>query len=116
MSARRHGFRTSTLLSSIAQQDARLYLDPVRECYEAYVIYNFYAYLMNFLEVGGSRAGDASTEARWQRTLSRARHAGRLASCARARIEHTQTHKQAKHTSKQPNKVIHTYARAHAHT
>jgi hypothetical protein len=33
-------------------QDARLYLDPVRECYEAYVIYNFYAYLTNFLEVG----------------------------------------------------------------
>lgn len=32
-------------------QDARLYLDPVRECYEAYVIYNFYAYLVNFLEV-----------------------------------------------------------------
>ncbi|KAI8468436.1 MAG: organic solute transporter Ostalpha-domain-containing protein [Monoraphidium minutum] len=31
-------------------KDARLYLDPVRECYEAYVIYNFYAYLMNFLE------------------------------------------------------------------
>ncbi len=35
-------------------KDARLYLDPVRECYEAYVIYNFYAYLMNFLEVGSS--------------------------------------------------------------
>lgn len=31
-------------------QDARLWLDPIRECYEAYVIYNFYAYLMNFLE------------------------------------------------------------------
>lgn len=31
-------------------KDARIYLDPIRECYEAYVIYNFYAYLMNFLE------------------------------------------------------------------
>jgi hypothetical protein len=31
-------------------KDARGYLDPIRECYEAYVIYNFYAYLMNFLE------------------------------------------------------------------
>lgn len=30
--------------------DARGYLDPIRECYEAYVIYNFYAYLMNYLE------------------------------------------------------------------
>jgi hypothetical protein len=29
---------------------ARAYLDPIREIYEAYVIYNFYAYLMNFLE------------------------------------------------------------------
>jgi hypothetical protein len=27
-------------------QAAREYLDPIRECYEAYVIYNFYAYLM----------------------------------------------------------------------
>lgn len=32
-------------------KDARGYLDPVREIYEAYVIYNFYAYLMNYLEV-----------------------------------------------------------------
>lgn len=31
-------------------KDARAYLDPIREIYEAYVIYNFYAYLMNFLE------------------------------------------------------------------
>lgn len=31
-------------------KDARGYLDPVREIYEAYVIYNFYAYLMNYLE------------------------------------------------------------------
>lgn len=31
-------------------KDARAYLDPVREIYEAYVIYNFYAYLMNYLE------------------------------------------------------------------
>lgn len=34
------------------KKDARLYLDPVRECYEAYVIYSFYAYLTGFLEVG----------------------------------------------------------------
>lgn len=27
-------------------RDAREYLDPVRECYEAYVIWNFFAYLM----------------------------------------------------------------------
>jgi len=31
-------------------KDARGYLDPVREIYEAYVIYNFYAYLTNYLE------------------------------------------------------------------
>jgi len=31
-------------------RDAREYLDPVRECYEAFVIYNFYAYLMQYLE------------------------------------------------------------------
>jgi hypothetical protein len=27
-------------------RSAREYLDPIRECYEAYVIYNFFAYLM----------------------------------------------------------------------
>ncbi|KAF8072632.1 hypothetical protein HT031_000292 [Scenedesmus sp. PABB004] len=31
-------------------KDARAYLDPVREIYEAYVIYNFYTYLTNYLE------------------------------------------------------------------
>ncbi|GAX79883.1 hypothetical protein CEUSTIGMA_g7323.t1 [Chlamydomonas eustigma] len=31
-------------------RDAREYIDPIRECYEAYVIYNFYAYLMAYLE------------------------------------------------------------------
>jgi hypothetical protein len=30
--------------------DARVYLDPVRECYEAYAIYSFYAFLVSFLE------------------------------------------------------------------
>ena len=57
---------TSRLLSpthantpqSTNDQDARLYLDPVRECYEAYVIYSFYAYLMSFLEVGGDCLGE----------------------------------------------------------
>jgi hypothetical protein len=36
-------------------KDARIYLDPIRECYEAYVIYNFFAYLLSYLEdeVGG---------------------------------------------------------------
>ncbi|KAJ8297755.1 hypothetical protein KUTeg_024286 [Tegillarca granosa] len=29
--------------------EAAIYLDTVRECYEAYVIYNFLAYLLNFL-------------------------------------------------------------------
>lgn len=46
--AQPHAPRTPTPIP----KDARLYLDPVRECYEAYVIYNFYAYLTNFLEVG----------------------------------------------------------------
>jgi Organic solute transporter Ostalpha len=32
--------------------DARLYLDPIRECYEAFVIYNFYMFLIAYLEVG----------------------------------------------------------------
>lgn len=30
-------------------KDAALYLDTFRECYEAYVVYNFMAYLRNFL-------------------------------------------------------------------
>eukprot|EP01025_Chloroclados_australasicus_P041359 TRINITY_DN4377_c0_g2_i1.p1 TRINITY_DN4377_c0_g2~~TRINITY_DN4377_c0_g2_i1.p1 ORF type:complete len:371 (-),score=21.88 TRINITY_DN4377_c0_g2_i1:168-1280(-) len=30
--------------------EARFYLDPIREIYEAYVIYNFYMYLIHFLE------------------------------------------------------------------
>ncbi|MEW5307253.1 MAG: hypothetical protein WDW36_009661 [Sanguina aurantia] len=30
--------------------DAREWLHPLRECYEAYVIYNFFAYLMAYLE------------------------------------------------------------------
>jgi len=32
-------------------QAAREYLDPIRECYEAFVIYNFYAFLMNYFEM-----------------------------------------------------------------
>eukprot|EP00955_Chlamydomonas_euryale_P007014 74520-Chlamydomonas_euryale.AAC.1 len=31
---------------SYCPQAAREYLDPIRECYEAFVIYNFYAFLM----------------------------------------------------------------------
>ena len=31
--------------------NARLYLDPIRECYEAFVIYNFYMFLVAYLEV-----------------------------------------------------------------
>ena len=31
-------------------KDARFYIDPVRECYEAFVIYNFYMYLVTYLE------------------------------------------------------------------
>ena len=30
--------------------EAAVYLDIVRECYEAYVLYNFLCYLLNFLE------------------------------------------------------------------
>jgi len=31
--------------------NARLFLDPIRECYEAFVIYNFYMFLIAYLEV-----------------------------------------------------------------
>jgi hypothetical protein len=31
-------------------KDAAFYLDPVRECYEAFVIYNFYMYLVAYLD------------------------------------------------------------------
>mmetsp|Transcript_17910 Transcript_17910/g.53931 ORF Transcript_17910/g.53931 Transcript_17910/m.53931 type:complete len:416 (+) Transcript_17910:871-2118(+) len=30
--------------------NARIYLDPIRECYEAFVIYNFYMFLIAYLE------------------------------------------------------------------
>lgn len=32
-----------------AAQGCRLYLDTLRECYEAYVIYNFFMYLLAYL-------------------------------------------------------------------
>jgi hypothetical protein len=31
-------------------KDASFYIDPIRECYEAFVIYNFYMYLVTYLE------------------------------------------------------------------
>jgi hypothetical protein len=31
-------------------QDSRVYFDTIRECYEAYVIYNFFMYLLAYLE------------------------------------------------------------------
>lgn len=31
-------------------KDASFYIDPVRECYESFVIYNFYMYLVTYLE------------------------------------------------------------------
>lgn len=38
--------------------NAEVYLNPLRECYEAYTIYNFYSYLVAFLE---SEVGDIGT-------------------------------------------------------
>ena len=35
---------------SLRFKEARFYIDPVRECYEAFVIYNFYMYLVAYLE------------------------------------------------------------------
>ena len=32
------------------EQGTALYLDVIRECYEAYVIYNFFMYLVAYLE------------------------------------------------------------------
>ncbi|KDD73924.1 organic solute transporter Ostalpha [Helicosporidium sp. ATCC 50920] len=50
--------------------DARFFLDPLRECYEAFVIYNFYAYLMAYLEdefgdVDAYYAGKPQVEHLW---------------------------------------------------
>lgn len=35
---------------SLRFKDAAFYIDPVRECYEAFVIYNFFMYLVAYLE------------------------------------------------------------------
>lgn len=35
---------------SLRFKEARFYIDPIRECYEAFVIYNFYCYLVAYLE------------------------------------------------------------------
>ena len=40
------------MLFSGAQQ-AQIYLDTARECYEAFVIYNFFMYLLAYLEEVG---------------------------------------------------------------
>lgn len=36
--------------ASLRFKDAAFYIDPVRECYEAFVIYNFFMYLVVYLE------------------------------------------------------------------
>ena len=43
---------------SLRFSDARIYIDPLRECYEAFVIYNFYCYLLAYLE---EEYGDVDT-------------------------------------------------------
>ena len=45
--------------------EARLYLDPIRECYEAFVIYNFYMFLIAYLEVLLRRAPLAWSHILW---------------------------------------------------
>ncbi|KAG7672685.1 hypothetical protein Ndes2526B_g08786 [Nannochloris sp. 'desiccata'] len=35
---------------SLRFKEARFYIDPIRECYEAFVIYNFFMYLVAYLE------------------------------------------------------------------
>lgn len=41
---------------------AAIYLDTIRECYEAYVIYNFMAYLLQYLENEGKLDDFSSRE------------------------------------------------------
>jgi len=43
-------------------KSANIYLDTARECYEAYVIYNFYMYLLTYLRMRPDF--DASLEGR----------------------------------------------------
>ena len=37
-------------MHACAIQDTQIYLDTIRECYEAFVIYNFFMYLLAYLE------------------------------------------------------------------
>ena len=39
---------------SLRFKEARFYIDPVRECYEAFVIYNFFMYLVGGWVGGGA--------------------------------------------------------------
>ncbi len=47
---RSSGVATGVRPGAAARQGTALYLDVIRECYEAYVIYNFFMYLVAYLE------------------------------------------------------------------
>lgn len=57
---------------SLRFKDAAFYIDPVRECYEAFVIYNFFMYLVAYLE---DEYGDIVA---YYSTKEQARGAGRF--------------------------------------
>ena len=65
--ALRHGLpcppsRSPHLITSILAPAIRFYIDPIRECYEAFVIYQFFAYLVAYLE---DEYGDIAGEGCW---------------------------------------------------